>query len=217
MNLWVLVLLLPVFIPAVVIHEVAHGYVAYRLGDTTAKDRGRLTLNPIAHVSLVGSILVPLLLVVFNAGFIFAWAKPVPVNPRRFRHPLKDMGWVAIAGPISNFIQALLFAGIFRVLTFSFGMGEDQVFLSLVLRICQFGVILNLILGIFNLLPIPPLDGGRIATALMPVETARLYARLEPAGIFIVIVLLYLGGLNWMLRPTFQLVSFLLGVDFKLS
>ena len=210
-----LIFLLPVFIPAVVIHEVAHGFVAFRLGDPTAKEKGRLTLNPIAHISLTGSILVPLLLVLMKAGFVFAWAKPVPVNPRFFKKPLQGMGWVAIAGPISNFIQTLFWASLFRILVFSFGPGDEDLVLTLTLQICQFGVVINLILGIFNLLPIPPLDGGRIATALMPLKTARLYSRLEPFGILIVVALLFLGGLNWILNPTLQIAEFFLGVNLQ--
>jgi Zn-dependent protease len=185
-------LILCVVIPAIVLHECAHGWVAYRLGDPTAKRMGRLTLNPIKHVDPVGTIAVPLALYLVHALglthslIMFGWAKPVPVNFRALPNPRRDKILVALAGPAVNILVACVLAGLLK--------------LGLFYRLSElffWGVILNLALAVFNLLPIPPLDGSRVVSGLIPDEWSRGYERLEPFGIIIVIVLLNIGGLNF--------------------
>lgn len=199
-------MLLSLFLPlvialAIVVHEVAHGWVAYKLGDPTAKDLGRLTLNPMKHVSLFGSIILPLFLYLAKSPVLFAYAKPVPINPHYFKKPFRDMAWVAMAGPASNFLMAFGFAAIFRLFPI-------YPFLQ---ALCIYGVLINLILGLFNLVPIPPLDGSRLVSALLPKRLNRVYARLEILGLIIVFVLLSLGLLEFLFIPIFSAAEFLLG------
>lgn len=184
-----LVLSLLAAILAIVLHEVAHGYAALALGDDTARRAGRLTLNPIAHVDRVGTLIVPGALLVLNSifggQFMFGWAKPVPVDPRAFRHPRQYMALVALAGPASNFALAWIAAYALR-LTPDGDLGElaDAFLASFIL--------FNLILGLFNLLPVPPLDGGRIAVGVLPLPMAIAWARLERVGLLIVVFLVFL-------------------------
>ena len=181
-----IVLSLLAAILAIVLHEVAHGYAALALGDDTARRAGRLTLNPIAHVDRVGTLIVPGVLLIMNSifggQFMFGWAKPVPVDPRVFRHPRQYMAVVAIAGPASNFALAWLAA---YALNFTPDGGLVADFLG------SF-ILFNLILGLFNLLPVPPLDGGRIAVGLLPLPMAIAWARLERFGLLIVVFLVIL-------------------------
>jgi Zn-dependent protease len=181
---------------AITLHEAAHGYVAKLFGDRTAELLGRVTLNPVKHVDLVGTILVPAAMVLLKLPFIFGWAKPVPVNFANLRHPKRDMIWVAAAGPASNFVQALAWA---MVLVTAVGSG---VLASQGLaRMAFAGVQINLILMALNLLPIPPLDGGRILTGLLPEPAARVFARIEPFGLFVIVALLAAGLLDNLMRP----------------
>jgi Zn-dependent protease len=192
----VLVYALPVLF-AITIHEAAHGYVARYLGDNTAYMMGRVTLNPIKHVDLMGTILMPLMLYFATSGaFLFGYAKPVPVNFGHLRRPKRDMVWVALAGPASNFIQALLWAIAF-VLLGAFGVNE-----RFFLKMCQAGVLVNLVMCAFNLFPLPPLDGGRVLVGLLPRKLAWSFSRIEPWGFFIVLGLVLVGvvGSYW-LRP----------------
>jgi Zn-dependent protease len=192
----VLVYALPVLF-AITIHEAAHGYVARYLGDNTAYMMGRVTLNPIKHVDLMGTILMPLMLYFATSGaFLFGYAKPVPVNFGHLRRPKQDMVWVALAGPASNFIQALLWAIAF-VLLGAFGVNE-----RFFLKMCQAGVLVNLVMCAFNLFPLPPLDGGRVLVGLLPRKLAWSFSRIEPWGFFIVLGLVLVGvvGSYW-LRP----------------
>ena len=192
----VLIYALPVLF-AITIHEAAHGYVARYLGDNTAYMRGRVTLNPIRHIDPMGTILMPLLLYFATAGaFLFGYAKPVPVNFARLRHPKRDMVWVALAGPASNFVQALLWAIGYTVLV---GSDLNERFF---LEMCKAGVLVNLVMWAFNLFPLPPLDGGRILVGLLPRRQAHAVSRLEPWGFFIVMALVIVGivGTYW-LRP----------------
>ena len=186
---------------AITLHEAAHGYVAKLFGDRTAEMLGRVTLNPVKHVDPVGTILVPgiLLLTAKLAGgvpFIFGWAKPVPVNAANLRHPRRDMIWVAIAGPGSNFVQALLWA-VVLVLSVS-GGALSSAGLSEMARI---GVNVNLVLMALNILPIPPLDGGRVLAGVLPQRAAAVLSRIEPFGLFVILGLLVAGLLDNLMRP----------------
>ena len=173
---------------AITVHEAAHGYVARHFGDNTAWMLGRVTLNPAKHIDPVGTILMPLLLYFATSGtFLFGYAKPVPVNFGNLRKPKRDMIWVALAGPGANFIQVILWAVLYAVLT---GMGIGEPFF---LVMCQAGVLVNLVMWAFNLFPLPPLDGGRILVGLLPWKQAQFVARLEPWGFFIVMGLVLLG------------------------
>lgn len=176
---------------AITVHEVAHGWVAYQLGDPTAKMLGRLTLNPFKHIDIIGTILVPLLMLHFG-GFIFGWAKPVPINSRKFKHFRRDTALVAIAGPLSNFIMAC-FWGLMLHFTPHSNLG-----LSLM---CQIGVMINLILCVLNLIPIPPLDGSRVVGSLLPGRLAYYYSRIEPYGFFILLALYFAGILEKIMGP----------------
>ena len=191
----VLIYALPVLF-AITIHEAAHGYVARYLGDNTAYVAGRITLNPFKHIDPIGTIVMPLMLYFATSGtFLFGYAKPVPVNFGQLRHPKRDMIWVALAGPASNLIQALLWALLFAgYLAVGF---EEHFFLVMALA----GVLVNLVMWAFNLFPLPPLDGGRILVGLLPWRAAVAVSRLEPFGFFIVLGLVLLGivGTYWLL------------------
>ncbi len=183
---------------AVTLHEVAHGWVANKLGDGTAKMLGRLTPNPVKHIDPVGTILVPLAMFLLQTGFIFGWAKPVPVNTRNFKNPRRDMALVAIAGPLSNLAMA-----VFWVFVYKLGhslLGDSNIARG-VMSMGQAGIIINLILFVFNLLPIPPLDGGRVLSGFVPPSVSDLLDKIEPYGFFIVVGLLYLGVLNTIISP----------------
>jgi len=183
---------------AVTVHEVAHGWVASRLGDQTAKSMGRLTLNPLKHIDLVGTILVPAIMY-FVSGFIFGWAKPVPVNWRNLGHPRRDMAIVAIAGPVANLVMLLFWAMSAKIITLS---GIDLNYLTqLLLIMCSIGITINIVLMILNLFPILPLDGGRVLTAMLPRNLAVSFSRLEPYGLLILVVLLFSGILWKILVP----------------
>ena len=185
-------LIIFVVVPAIVLHECAHGWMANRLGDPTAKMMGRLTLNPLKHVDPVGTVIVPLSLYLLHAfGFthslvMFGWAKPVPVNFLALPHPRRDKILVALAGPATNLLIAFLLVQVLRS-GFLFQLGEFFLW----------GVLLNVALAVFNMLPIPPLDGSRIVSGLIPDGWNNAYAKLEPFGIIIVILLVNLGWLNF--------------------
>ena len=184
----VLIYALPVLF-AITIHEAAHGYVARYFGDNTAWMLGRITLNPLKHIDPVGTILMPLMLYFATSGaFLFGYAKPVPVDFGQLRNPKRDMIWVALAGPASNFIQAIFWAVLLIVMV---GSGVQETFF---LRMAQGGVLVNLVMWAFNLFPLPPLDGGRVLAGLLPRGNAQnLLARIEPFGFFIVMALVLAG------------------------
>ncbi len=181
---------------AITIHEAAHGYVARHFGDMTAYQAGRITLNPIRHIDPVGTILLPLLTLALG-GILFGWAKPVPVNFGALRRPKQDMLWVAIAGPASNLLMAL-FWGLMIKIAWTFPGGY---FTEPLLEMAQIGVKINAILLVLNLLPLPPLDGGRVAVSLLPHRQAYQLSRIEPYGMFILIGLAITPVLGWVLTP----------------
>ncbi|MDG6772945.1 site-2 protease family protein [Thiomicrorhabdus sp. ZW0627] len=178
---------------AITVHEVAHGWVASKFGDQSARMLGRLTLNPIKHIDPIGTIVVPLALLMLG-GFIFGWAKPVPVNARNFKRPRHDMAWVAMAGPLSNFIMAILWAIIIKIGIATQGsapeIGQFLVYSGLA------GVSINLILLVLNLLPIPPLDGSHVVSALLSPRLAWQYNRIAPFGFIILVVMMVMGLLT---------------------
>ncbi len=201
----VLIYALPVIF-AITLHEAAHGYAAQRLGDPTAAMLGRVTLNPLPHIDPVGTILMPLLLYFSTSGaFLFGYAKPVPVRFDRLRQPKRDMVWVALAGPGANLLQALLWGVLLYALA---GAGLSERFF---IEMCKAGMLTNVVMFVFNLFPLPPLDGGRILVGLLPWRQAVLVSRIEPWGFFIVMALVITGVISsvWM-RPLMDLTFDLL-------
>jgi Zn-dependent protease len=198
---------------AITLHEAAHGYVARYFGDMTAHQAGRITLNPLRHIDPVGTILLPLMMLWATSGaFVFGWAKPVPVNFAALRHPKKDMLWVAIAGPASNLVMALGWALLYKLGL----MFPENYFAGPLLGMSQIGIQINVILMVLNLLPLPPLDGGRVAVSLLPHRQAFMLAKVEPYGMLILIVLAVTQLLTTILLPfvnlTFKLILMLFGI-----
>jgi Zn-dependent protease len=197
--IWILPLLF-----AITLHEVAHGWVASKFGDQTARLAGRLTLNPWKHVDLVGTILVPLILLTMS-NFIFGWAKPVPVDARNLRRPRFDMIWVALAGPFANLLMALFWAGIAKLGAY---LMMTQSWLGLPLNYMgEAGIMINIVLAVLNCIPIPPLDGSRVLMGLLPRKIAYGMSRLEPFGFIILVILLMTGVLSYVMLP---IVSYLM-------
>jgi Zn-dependent protease len=202
---------------AITLHEAAHGYVARHFGDNTAYVLGRVSLNPVRHIDLVGTILVPLLILVtsklFGAGILFGWAKPVPVDFSALRHPKRDMLWVAAAGPFANLLMALLWA-----LALKMALVTQQNAFTLPLSLmAEAGITVNLVLMVLNLLPILPLDGGRIAVSLLPNRLAYSYSRLEPYGFPILLLLLFTNTLGVILNPALLLSMQLIESIFQIQ
>lgn len=180
---------------AITVHEAAHGYVAKYFGDMTAYNAGRISLNPLRHIDPFGTILLPALTIMLG-GILFGWAKPVPVDFGRLRNPKKDMLWVAAAGPASNFVMAIFWAIVIKL-----AMGAPEAIATPLVLMGKAGVSINIVLMVLNLLPLPPLDGGRIAVSLLPPRLARPFAQLERFGFIILIVLLFTGVLGAILGP----------------
>jgi Zn-dependent protease len=195
---------------AITVHEAAHGYAARHFGDNTAYAMGRVTLNPFKHIDPVGTILMPLMLYFATSGaFIFGYAKPVPVRFGKLRNPKRDMIWVALAGPGANLVQAIFWGALLLTLQ---GIGVTEMFF---LKMCQGGVLVNVVMFVFNLFPLPPLDGGRVLVGLLPYRQAELVSRIEPWGFFIVMALVVAGVISklWMqplMALTFGLLNLLL-------
>ncbi len=193
-----------VFIIVIVLHELAHGYGAFMMGDTTAKDAGRLTLNPVAHLDPVGTIILPAALILMNSPVIFGWAKPVPVNPYNFQDPRKGMLLTSLAGPAANFGLAFIFATFFKMGLFP-PHSAPWTFLLM-------GILISLVLGVFNMVPIPPLDGANILASCLPRGAAESYMQIERYGFIILIALLYLGLFERIILPLVSvLMRFLVG------
>ncbi|CAL7963229.1 Peptidase M50 [Gammaproteobacteria bacterium] len=208
-SIWVLPILF-----AVTAHEAAHGYAAYLLGDKTASVLGRLTLNPVKHIDVFGTLIVPITLLLLNIGVILGWAKPVPVNHHNFNNPRRDMALVALAGPSSNFIMAIIWAAITKgsaiLLMYNFP-GALAIHLM-----GEAGISINLMLMILNLLPIPPLDGSHIVAGMLPRVVAAGYERIAPYGFFILLALLYFGVIDVIVVPVIQFLHGLIGIVFGL-
>lgn len=207
---------LPILI-AITFHEVAHGYVAFRLGDPTAKLLGRLTLNPIAHIDLFGTIIMPIMLFVLTEGqFVFGYAKPVPINPTNFKNPRKGMALSAAAGPVTNLLIALASVILLKfVIAPVSGLAPDTVQETLMkplLMIFSASVIVNVVLASFNMIPIPPLDGGRVLTGLLPSRQALSFSKIEPFGFIIVLVLIYTKIANMFIMPVITFFLKLFGM-----
>ncbi len=195
--------LLPIFLIAVVIHEYAHGWVAYKLGDTTAKNAGRLTLNPLAHIDPIGTVILPLMLVLTGSPIVVGWAKPVPINFSLLRRPKQDMLWVSIAGIAANILMAFVLSLLLRMGLFPLN-SYGWIFLN-------YGILINLVLAVFNAIPVPPLDGSKIVLGLLPRELAYSYMRLERFGFIILIGLLWLGLLDKIIWPVVIYLARILG------
>ena len=183
---------------AITLHEAAHGYAARHFGDLTAYQAGRISLNPLRHIDPLGTLLVPALILLASGGkYAFGWAKPVPVNFGRLRHPKQDMFWVAAAGPMANLVMALCWAAAVKIAA----MATPNYFTQPMLLMAQGGIVINIVLMVLNLLPLPPLDGGRIAVSLLPHRAAFRFAKIEPYGMMILLILMFTGVLNVIMWP----------------
>jgi len=193
-------LMVVVLLFSIIIHEIAHGYVALLNGDRTARMLGRITLNPVPHIDPVGSILLPLLLLISQSSFLIGWAKPVPVNPLNFRNYRWGEFAVSAAGPVSNLALAAIFSVLLR-------LGLENPGLT---QLAYYGVSINIILALFNLIPIPPLDGSHILALVLPRELARLYSHLQPVGFFLILILFYTGILGAILMPLYRQIALIM-------
>lgn len=192
---------------AITVHEVAHGWVASRLGDPTARMLGRLTLNPIKHIDPVGTVIVPGFLLAMG-GFIFGWAKPVPVNFRNLRNPVRDMALVALAGPLTNILMAIAWTVVFKIGAVMLDSGQSAALWLALMG--QAGIMINLVLAVLNLLPIPPLDGSRVLESLLPPSFGPTFRSLENVGFFILLGLLYFGILGKIIMPAVMFMQYFL-------
>ncbi len=192
---------------AIILHEVSHGWVADRLGDSTARYSGRLTLNPLAHIDLFGTVILPLILLITPGNFIFGYAKPVPINPYNLRNPKRDMIWVSLSGILTNLALAAVSAMFFRFVAAASPGSWSLIAIPLAMML-RVSVMINIILAVFNAIPIPPLDGSRVLAHLLPPEQAAVFSKLEPYG-FIIILLLFFTGVIDFIWP---IIGFFMGL-----
>jgi len=183
---------------AITLHEAAHGWIASKLGDHTARMMGRVTLDPTKHIDPIGTIAIPLVLLLSSSGFIFGWAKPVPINFNALRNGKNGMIWVALAGPGANIVMAVCWL---FVMIIAINMN-----IAVLIEMGRIGILVNCVLAVFNLLPIPPLDGSRVISALLPNRLAYQYNQLEQYGLYILLGLMFLGGFNYLIRPWVELI-----------
>lgn len=183
---------------AITLHEAAHGWVASKLGDHTARMMGRVTLDPTKHIDPIGTIAIPLVLLLSSSGFIFGWAKPVPINFNALRNGKNGMIWVALAGPGANIVMAICWLFIMII--------AINMNIAALIEMGRVGILVNCVLAVFNLLPIPPLDGSRVISALLPNRLAYQYNQLEQYGLYILLGLMFLGGFNYLVRPWVELI-----------
>ncbi len=204
MNILGFLISFSLLIIAMSFHEFAHGWTAYRLGDPTAKYSGRLTLNPLAHIDLIGTIVLPLFLFIATHGqFVFGAAKPVPINYLSLRNPKRDIIWIGLSGPLANFLFAFLLSLVLRIIPF------NTILNYLITNL----IFINVILGVFNLVPIPPLDGSRVVMGLLPEKMSYRYASIEPFGFFIIVILISLGMFDALVWPLTKTILSLLMVN----
>jgi Zn-dependent protease len=200
---------------AITFHELSHGFVANKLGDPTAKMMGRLTLNPIAHIDPIGTVLLPLMLIIFTNGqFVFGYAKPVPINPMNFKNPKRDMAISAAAGPITNILLAILSVLILKLIIFPLSMllpeSLGMTVMKPLIMIFTSSIVINVVLAVFNMIPIPPLDGGRVLIGFLPYKHAVSFSKIEPYGFIIVILFIATGIANYFVLPLVNLFLTLL-------
>ncbi|MFH1287692.1 MAG: site-2 protease family protein [bacterium] len=196
-----LAIALPVLLFSVIVHECAHGWTAEKFGDPTARLMGRLTLNPLPHIDPFGTVLLPILLAVAHSPIMIGWAKPVPVNFQNLRNPKKDILWVGISGPVANILMAII-SGLLLKVDFVFAIAPIRYMLAVSIQI-------NVILAVFNMIPIPPLDGSRFVYSLLPDKLAHYYGSLERYGFFILLIMLYTGMLNIFISPLYYSVMYI--------
>jgi len=206
-------IVIPILLFSVVVHEVAHGLSAEYCGDPTARMLGRITLNPIPHIDPIGSILVPVVLALSGTNMFFAWAKPVPVNPYNYRNPRRDDIIVSVAGPVSNVLLALMFTLLFVLFLWLTPSGAGlSIWQTNIVMILRYGMWINLVLAMFNLIPIPPLDGSHILQNMLPYEAARSFDRIRPYGFIILLAAMYFNLLNVLLTPAHWMMNILLKI-----
>ncbi|MDH3647964.1 MAG: site-2 protease family protein [Gammaproteobacteria bacterium] len=209
-----IILFAPPALLAITLHEVAHGAMARHFGDRTAEMLGRLTINPLKHIDPIGTVVVPIALLVLGSSFLFGWAKPVPVATRNLRNPKRDMVYVAAAGPAANLLMALGWAILIKIVS-ELGLVSQPAFQAVVVM-ASFGITINVFLAVLNMLPIPPLDGGKVASGLLPLRMSSTLDRIEPYGFFVLLGLMYAGVLWPIMMPivkgTNELIMILTGL-----
>lgn len=199
-----IILNIVILLLSIIIHEISHGFAALKFGDPTARMRGRLTLNPIPHIDIVGTIILPIMLVLVRSPVLFGWAKPVPVNPFNFKNPRRDMMLTSLAGPLSNFALAIIFSFLYRIFFLFSGKG------SIPIQVFEYGAAINILLFCFNLFPIPPLDGSKILMYFLPDNIADGFRKIEPFGFIIIFGLFFVGILGGILYPIMTFFLYIL-------